>query len=605
MFKNTKIVSLVVGSLTLCILFIAIFQNLSSPKDNNAVLGVNELSQVKDNSLIVKYKSAARNPTAQSLKLQDDENELKKQIEIQSFDSKEQLKQALKKLSTNPDVEYAQPNYKYTPLYTPTDPKFSTDQWYLKDQVSGINAESGWQKLGQKLSVTCGINSNCGGLQSVKVAVIDTGVNTNVADFAPGTFDITNSVRFHSITTNTCPSGQILSIIGNQNYCTQYGSQYDEYGHGTAVSSVISMANNGVEAVGVAPHVQILPIALHGEAFNTAFIIEGIYHAINNGAKIINLSVGTTFTDQYMKDAIDQATNLGVTIVAASGNCALKTPVQCGFTDDLSNQTNPVIYPAGFENTIAVGSSNYATTLASITKSDYSSFGSYVDLVAPVGDGSSCSGSGKCYVNGYDQNGVLRKWSGTSFAAPQVAGAAALLLSANPNYTPFQIRDLLQKTAKDVGVSGRDNQFGHGLIDVNAAIDYNPIQCAAAGNNTFCSEYYNNQYLNGSPVFSRIENSINNNWVLGSPDSSVPVDRFSARYTGSFAFNAGNYNFSVVSDDGTRVFIDDQLVFDQWGSDTNGGVVNAGFSKNMTAGNHSVRVEYREIGGGARVVVGW
>jgi len=115
-------------------------------------------------------------------------------------------------------------------------------------------------------------------------------------------------------------------------------------------------------------------------------------------------------------------------------------------------------------------------------------------------------------------------------------------------------------------------------------------------------EYYNNITLSGSPVLVRDDAAINFDWGAGVPAPGVPADRFSVRWTSFVYFAAGNYTFHVTADDGARLWVDDQLIIDQW-RDQGATTYNA--AKYLSAGYHSVRMEYYENGGNAVARLWW
>ncbi len=122
--------------------------------------------------------------------------------------------------------------------------------------------------------------------------------------------------------------------------------------------------------------------------------------------------------------------------------------------------------------------------------------------------------------------------------------------------------------------------------------------------NNWKAEYFNNNYLAGTPVFSRYEssNSLNYNWGSGGPGNGVNNDNFSARWTGSFDFQAGDYTFKQSVDDGMRVWVDGNLIHDTWSGRN---AVDYNVVRNMTAGQHTVKVEYKELTGAALARVSW
>jgi len=118
----------------------------------------------------------------------------------------------------------------------------------------------------------------------------------------------------------------------------------------------------------------------------------------------------------------------------------------------------------------------------------------------------------------------------------------------------------------------------------------------------FSVQYFNNMTLSGSPVLTRIESQINNNWGSGSPDPSVNVDRFSARWTSEIDFALGEYLFTVTADDGVRLTIDNQIIINQW-VDQPPTTKQAKIS--LSEGIHDVKLEYYENGGGATLILNW
>ncbi|MBC7472527.1 MAG: S8 family serine peptidase, partial [candidate division SR1 bacterium] len=475
-------------------------KHINKPTTEEIANNISEFTTI-DNTLLVKVKEGEN--------VNDVKNELKDEISsklkidkknIEDFDSsedqtvalqfadKEKLKNGFKVAVNNDKVEIAQPNYKYKKMYTPNDTEFN-NQWYLKNQASGVNATTAWDVMGAKAGVVCGDSSasakRCGGENSVKIAVIDSGVNLNIADFAGASVDTANSMRFFDNVNASCPPNQTYipanGLVVGQSFCQNIGSQYDEDGHGTGVASIIMSQDNAIGSVGIAHNTTLLPIALHNDTFNTFFISEAIKYAQSKGAKVINLSLGTPYYDSFLESTINNAVNAGVTIVAASGNCAIFNVASCDWdgsgTQNQPEETdNTPMYPAAFSNVLAVGASNYASTAGAISRSCYSNYGSYLDVVAPVGDaGTSChpvgGTSGVRIPCGVVRPGCVSvdsfvSGAGTSYAAPMVTAAVGLLLSLDSSLNQVLIKDLLQNSSTDVGASGRDDVFGSGVLNV-------------------------------------------------------------------------------------------------------------------------------------------
>jgi N-acetylmuramoyl-L-alanine amidase len=121
--------------------------------------------------------------------------------------------------------------------------------------------------------------------------------------------------------------------------------------------------------------------------------------------------------------------------------------------------------------------------------------------------------------------------------------------------------------------------------------------------NQYKAEYFNNRDLNGVPVVTRCENwPINHDWGNGSPASTVNADNFSVRWTGTAYFNAGTYTFRATADDGVRVWLDGSLLIDAWRDQ---GATTYESTRQVSAGNHTIKMEYYENGGGALAAFAW
>ena len=222
---------------------------------------------------------------------------------------------------------------------------------------------------------------------------------------------------------------------------TPDGDDINTSGHGSHVAGIIAAAaNNGIGGSGVAPHAKILPIRVLNQAGEgtTGPVASGVRFAADNGAKVINLSLGGTSDSSNLTEAIQYATDKGALVVAAAGN---------GGPNDVPK------WPAALDLTIAVTAVDPANK-ATI----FDQRGDYIDISAP---GTEIVSTAK---------GDYFTESGTSMAAGFVAGAAALLFAAEPRVTNAQVRDILLRTATDIGEPGRDVTFGAGLINMVAAL---------------------------------------------------------------------------------------------------------------------------------------
>lgn len=260
---------------------------------------------------------------------------------------------------------------------------------------------------------------NCSYGDGIVVAVVDTGIDLDHPDLQA------NIVSGRNFVGGTSPN--------------------DDVGHGTHVAGIIAAVSNNGGVIGVAPAVSLMPVkALDSTGGYVYNIASGIEWATDNGADIINLSLGGVLSSETLQTAVAYAYDRGVLLVASGGNC--------GDANYLANscyyQDQPV-YPAAYGNVMAV-----ASTTSLDTQSSFSNQGWYIEIAAP--------GS---YVYSTYLNGSYAYLSGTSMAAPHVAGLAALIWAQNRALTNAQVRSQIDNTAHDLGSSGWDSQFGYGRID--------------------------------------------------------------------------------------------------------------------------------------------
>ena len=481
---------------------------LNSTKEAAVAAGLNPLG-VSD-LLLVEYASPeVKNPGRQivALELGEEVDALEnatvdgdRTTDVIALEAGEDMDLVIEQLRAGDNtglIERVQPIYNYRPLYAPTNDPLWSQQWYSKNQTAGLGVEGAWGNIGAEEGVTCGQSTSgrrCGGDSDVTIAVIDTGVNLNATDFTGANVNRQAAMRFYNNPDNTCAANTYY--VGFQqsagsnppvlNFCQDIGSQFDEQGHGTGVASTIFAQDNVTGAVGVAYNTTLLPIAVHGAAFNTYFIAEAVTYAADNGADVINLSLGSPFYDSYLEDAINEVVDRGVIVVAASGNCADWTS-NCDWDGNgfqtpgfFAEEDNALMYPAGFNSVLAVGASTNAQSAAAIERAYYSNFGSHIDVVAPVGDGSG-SPTGNKVLCGVARSGCsnvndYKTGFGTSYASPQIAGLAGLVKSQDPSLDTAAFRRALEANSLDLGPNGRDDEFGYGLPKANQMISSINVQ---------------------------------------------------------------------------------------------------------------------------------
>jgi len=329
-------------------------------------------------------------------------------------------------------VEYAELNYHVRVFFVPDDPYFRY-QWNLYNKVTGgIGMEAAW-------SVETGD-------PNVTIAVLDSGV----------AFEDYGDYR-------RAPDLAQTRFVPGYDFVNDDEHPNDDNGHGTHVTGTIAQStNNELGVAGVAFGCSIMPVKIIdanglGDYFT---IVEGIYFAINHGARVINLSAGATSPSTTIEHALTFAYQQGVTVVCSAGNDYQKG--------------NPAIYPAAYDSyCIAVGATRYDNRRA-----PYSSTGPHLDVVAPGGD-MTVDQNADGYPDGIVQQTFVLDpntfayffFQGTSMAAPHVSGLAGLLVSHGV-VGPDNVRQAIQHTAKDLGTPGWDAEYGWGLIDPNAALTY-------------------------------------------------------------------------------------------------------------------------------------
>ena len=296
-----------------------------------------------------------------------------------------------------PEIEYAEPNHLYYPMKTPNDQLYGR-MWGL----AKINMPSAWDKST--------------GSRSVKAAVIDSGADVNHPDLKN-------------------------NIVETKAFCGRFAiGDHATHTNGT----VGAVGNNAVGVTGINWEISLMSLDVFcgGGGATMAAIASAISYAATNGAKVINMSLGSYVYSPTLQSEIAKAVNNGATIVVAAGN-----ERQQGKTADQG-------YPARDPNVITVAATKNNDQIA-----PFSNPGNAVDVAAPgVGIASTVPG------------GQYQMMSGTSMASPHVAGLVGLIYALNPSIRPSEVKSILESTAVDLGIPGRDRDFGAGRIDAAAAL---------------------------------------------------------------------------------------------------------------------------------------
>jgi len=330
-------------------------------------------------------------------------------------------------LQQNPDVEYAEPNPVCYTCVSPNDTLFQYQYALYNDgQVIGGIPGSPTGKLRADIKATEGWEETKGS-DSIVVAVLDSGLDFDHPDMVD------------------------IAVSRGRDIVNDDDDALDDLGHGTYISSIIAAnSNNGEGIAGITWNCKILPVKVIAEDGSGlyAWMIEAIIWAADQGAHVINMSIGGDATSQALEDALKYAYQKGVVIVASAGN------------DD-----GPVIYPAAYDDyVLAVAATDYNDN-----RTNWSNSGSQIDVAAPGERIIGCypvwalTGGTLPYVFGY----------GTSPSAAYVSGLAALIVSIKPWLTPNEVMDIIRYTADDINVTehpGFDEFIGHGRINMEKAV---------------------------------------------------------------------------------------------------------------------------------------
>jgi serine protease len=334
-------------------------------------------------------------------------------VVYQVTDTRTPIEDLIKSLKSESGVKKVEQNAYIYSMWVPNDTYYYPYQWNL----TRIGMEDAWE-----LATGSG----------VIVAVLDSGADVNNADML-GT-----------------------SFVPGYDFINDDSDPMDDNGHGSHVSATIAQTtNNGFACAGIAYNATIMPVKVLDDTGSgtAAELAYGIYFAVDNGADIINISLGNQVGVSFVEDAVNYAWNNGAVVICSAGN-------------DANSVLN---YPAAYYRSMSVSATGAQSYLAT-----YSNFGPTVDICAPGGDGTDLNGDGLIdYILQYSwdpSGGDYWLFSGTSQAAAHVSGVAALVKSACPELTNAEIRSILETTAEDLGDPGYDQYYGNGMVDAYASV---------------------------------------------------------------------------------------------------------------------------------------
>jgi subtilisin family serine protease/N-acetylneuraminic acid mutarotase len=376
-------------------------------------------------------------------------------------DPETDIEETCRNYAQDPDVAYCQPNYRMEAQWVPNDPYYSSSgSW-------GQSYDDMWGLKKLQMATAWDTTKGAG----VVVAVVDTGIDNTHPDIAANIWTNNDEIAGNGIDDD---GNGFIDDTWGWNFVSNNNSPVDGFGHGThCAGTIAAIGNNGIGVIGVASSAKIMPIkglsdSGSGSSSNLA---AGIRYAADNGADVISNSWGCNSTcpsNPVEEDAVKYAHDLGAVVVFAAGNNGQSYGDVTQYSPQ--NQSNSVI-------TVAA-----STELD--TRSYFSTIGSLIAVAAPGGgaDGTSSNhsginilslragatdmyGGGTCIVGGN-----YYRSRGTSMAAPHVAGVAALVLANHPEFTPDDVKQVLQVSADDIESSGFDLLSGAGRVNAQKAV---------------------------------------------------------------------------------------------------------------------------------------
>ena len=489
-----------------------------------------------DGEILVKYKDNKINLNTSSgltksldfvssNSLEKKEDLVRNNISILKIKDAKTVEEKISELNTDPNVLYAEPNYKRYESEINTNDTYKDLLWGLDNTGQSVNGVSGTAGADIEASKAWAINE--GTTAPVTVAVIDVGVAYNHPDLAINMWDGTNCKDNLGN-----PLGGCIHGYDFENNDTDPLPSNNS--HGTHVSGIIAaVKNNNKGVIGVAPNAKIMSIRFD---LTVEEEVKAIDFAIQNGAKIINASYGGSSFSQTEYDAINLFKQSGGIFVAAAGN------------DSSSNDSSPV-YPSSYnlDNIISVAATDSSDNLAS-----FSNYGATtVDVGAP--------GTNILSTMSDDNGGLNETYgygSGTSMSTPYVSGLAALIWGTNPNLTATQVKDTILNTGDSESslngktVTGKRIDAFNALTSItrpNATITYSNVNKIVKKGDSLVITAQFNEPIADSPTMKITISGAN------SVDGADMTKVSDTEYTYTYTVGSGDGVATVTLSNGTNI----------------------------------------------------
>ncbi len=472
-----------------------------------------------NNELIVKFKANKKPKSSEVLKLQKFDNAdislLNKSNKIESIEltgNKKERDTYILELNSSKPIEELIELYKKTGLFEYVEPNYVGNGHGFQTTPNDNNFNRQWSHYNDgtfslsNSTTDADIDTDLAwditkGDPNLIVAILDSGAKLDHPEFSGRIWMNTNENQNGTDT----DSNNYIDDTNGWDFVNDDNDPTDDHGHGTNVTGIaLASGNNSIGYAGVNwnSKIMICKILDNNNSGFYSWWAEAIYYAVDNGASVINMSVGGNGSSTLLENAINYAYDNNVPVVVSTGN-----------------QNSVIEYPAKYTNAFAIGSTNPDDTRSvpffwSATSG--SNFGSELDFVAPGNYIYGLSYSSNTNYNSY--------WGGTSQAAPHVAGLISLLLSVEPSLSVSEIRTILEESSEDqVGdsndTSGWDQYYGHGRINAFHALTHSTLSIDNFENTNKDLLIYPNPIISGSNLkilnLANGENVINIYNIIG------------------------------------------------------------------------------------------